>query len=682
VSRERDYDLQRKRAKRASEAEITIPRCAKPARRKKCLADPELFLKTYFPDRFYYPFADHQKEIIAEICRMVHVGGNKAISAPRGDGKTEIVIGMMLYLILNKMITFAVVIAANGEMAENIYTEIRDQFETNELLYEDFPEVCHPIRELQGAPGRAGKQHVAGKRTRIEWKTKRFILPHVPGSRYGGVCMRWYGLDSAIRGVRIRGKRPDFVLLDDPETEESAQHDGQIKSRERILNRAVKGLAGQGKRITAVALCTIQNTRCLAARLTDRSIYPAWGGQRYAFVVTWPDKEAMALWQEYIHLRQEDQRADPPLEHGPNATAYLLENWEAMHRGAKMANEHRFISDPGPDGKPLEHSTLQHAFNFIADGGEDGWAAFAAEMQSDPLPDAEFEASGLNIDQVQRQLYAGVRGQYPADADHRVMAIDLGKLACHWVDVAWNNDPPAAGRVVHYGVAEAYPTDDDPTTIDRAILNCLLRWRDEVMALDPVPKYVLVDSGTFTDAAYAFVKRVGRPFLATKGQSAGQFRSQKQTDERIIGSNWNGIWQQQPQLWLYHLNVDHWKSWCHQRWLTPVRDNDGTWQAGSLSLPTPTAKREHQTFAKHICSEEEREEFKPGKGLRRFWHPLHANNHWLDAMAMACAAGSMLGVRLVSSLGDAEPEKPATPGAPAATKFTNQYGQPYLLTDR
>lgn len=688
--REREYDLERKRSGRTKAAEISIPKCANPRRRKRCLADPEKFLRTYFEERFYLPFSKHQKEIIAEIVRVVQLSGNKAISAPRGDGKTEIVIGIMIYLILKGLISFPVVIAANGELAEGIYTEIRDHLETNDLLYDDFPEVCHPIRELQGAPARANKQHIGGVRTRIEWKTRRFILPHVKGSPYGGVCMRWYGLDSAIRGVRIRGKRPDFVLIDDPETEESAQHEGQIKARERILNRAVKGLAGPGKRLSAVALCTIQNTKCLAARLTDINLYPSWGGRRYAFIVEWPDKEAMAMWQEYIHLRQEDQRAEKPLEHGPNATAYYLKNKKAMHSGAVVANEYRYISDPGPDGQPLEHSALQHAFNFIADGGEDGWAAFAAEMQSNPLPEDEFQSSGLTVDRVQRQLHPGKRGEWPDDGEYRIVAIDLGKTACHWVDVAWNTEPAAAGRVVHYGVAESYPDADDQTTIERALFNCLVRFRDQVMSLDPVPNYVLIDSGAYSEVVYAFVKRYGVPFLATKGQSAGMFRNQKEAADRSIGDNWNGIWQTKRKFWLYHLNVDHWKGWCHQRWLTNVRDDEGTWQAGSLALPSPSYNREHQSFAKHMCSEEEREEFKPGKGMRRYWHSLHANNHWLDAMAMACAGCSMLGIKLISPMADpVEQPPPENNQAPeeqtfprSVARLTNPYGKAYLVTDR
>ena len=40
-----------------------------------------------------------------------------------------------------------------------------------------------------------------------------------------------------------------------------------------------------------------------------------------------------------------------------------------MDAGAVTGNASRFITDPAPDGTPLENSSLQHAYNIIADRG-------------------------------------------------------------------------------------------------------------------------------------------------------------------------------------------------------------------------------------------------------------------------------------------------------------------------
>ncbi len=41
------------------------------------------------------------------------------------------------------------------------------------------------------------------------------------------------------------------------------------------------------------------------------------------------------------------------------------------------------------------------------------------------------------------------------------------------------------------------------------------------------------------------------------------------------------------------------------------------------------------------------EEFEQGKGLKAYWERMHKDNHYLDVMAMICAAGNMSGVRIV-----------------------------------
>jgi hypothetical protein len=85
-----DKDIIRKRDAKSKGAAVSIPLCVNPDRRQHCLEDPQLFLKTYFPDRFYNPFASHHVEMINAIANCATDGGSQALAAPRGDGKTEI----------------------------------------------------------------------------------------------------------------------------------------------------------------------------------------------------------------------------------------------------------------------------------------------------------------------------------------------------------------------------------------------------------------------------------------------------------------------------------------------------------------------------------------------------------------------------------------------------------------
>jgi hypothetical protein len=99
--------------KRAESTRIWIPSCVDPQRRERCLADPELFLKTYFKDRYPRPFTKLHTAIIDALVEIATTGGEKALAAPRGRGKTEVLKGVLCYLILAGLVRFPVPISSD-----------------------------------------------------------------------------------------------------------------------------------------------------------------------------------------------------------------------------------------------------------------------------------------------------------------------------------------------------------------------------------------------------------------------------------------------------------------------------------------------------------------------------------------------------------------------------------------
>jgi len=55
-----------------------------------------------------------------------------------------------------------------------------------------------------------------------------------------------------------RTVRPALVVLDDPQTDESARSLSQCANRESVLAGAVLGLAGPGKKISGIMPCTVR----------------------------------------------------------------------------------------------------------------------------------------------------------------------------------------------------------------------------------------------------------------------------------------------------------------------------------------------------------------------------------------------------------------------------------------
>lgn len=671
---ERDTDAARKRDKRSESARIEIPECVNMPRRLEALADPITFLRTYFGDRYQLTFGPHHLFMIETIVERARNGGRQAVAAPRGCGKSEVVKGLLAYLVLAELVRFPLPVAATSQLAKRLFRDFRNKFATNKLLSEDFPEVCHPVRCLEGAPQRAARQHIDGQLTNIVWTSSDYVrFADVPGSPYGGVKMAYFGLDAAFRGVNIDGDRPDFVLIDDPETAESAKSDLQIGDREETLDKDIAGLAGQQSSMAIVTLTTVQNAKCLSFRLTDRKIKPAHNGVRFGMVRQWPQR--MDLWEEYIVLRRANQEGGD--EHARGAVQFYLDNRADMDAGVEMLVD--YFVELEIDGVQLVHSAIQQAFNKIADTS---LGAYKSEYQNDPDPDEQPDTVGLTAGKVASRISGLLQGDRHPETELVTVGLDIGKYYSHWAKVAWHGN--AIGHVIDYGVMETpgMMTADNKQAVIAALLPALLQWRIDIAA-DGLPDFCLIDSGDYTDAIYEFVRQVGgTPFAASKGWDNNRLHMPKQrTADKIPFQECYASHQPTERIWLYNVNTEHWKQWVHERFATATLDENQIPNAGTLSLyAAPGDRRRHLSFSQHIVAEERRDVFEQGKGIKRKWTVVNKNNHYLDATALACAAAGCLGVRVVPRI--ALPTQQQMKAIPKRPAIVTPSGQPFLVTER
>jgi hypothetical protein len=193
-----------------------------------------------------------------------------------------------------------------------------------------------------------------------------------------------------------------------------------------------------------------------------------------------------------------------------------------------------------------------------------------------------------------------------------------------------------------------------------AILTALRRFRDEIclpgwpaagggVTASVRPQLVLVDSGNWESTVVMFCLESHGGFMPSKG-----FGVQQLSRRIIYHEPGYEIVQQQAGHALVEINSDWWKSYVHSRVQTPAG------QPGALTLfhASPT---EHLTFAKHLTAERRVEEFIAGRGLVTRWEAVNRNNHYLDALALACVAGHGIGQRLVSLVAQAPPSSASAP---------------------
>ncbi len=657
-----------------------IPKPEDISRRLALEQDDVAWLRHYFgpgcglEDVFSYDFVPQQLDMIRAIGAAMRDGADQALAASRGEGKTTIAERLAIKYVAQGLCDYVVLFGATGGMAEKILDSIARSFTDNAYLAADYPEICQPVKHLEGAPQRARSQRANGWRhdtgERFEcamlsyaWCGSELIFPNAPGSPSAGAIIATRGLDAAVRGLRTNGKRPKLAIIDDPDTELTAVSEEQAKKLERRIDAAIGGLGGQRRAVGRVILTTLQSRISVSFKLTDPTQRPTFRGRRYRYLIAPPDR--MDLWEQYVTWRKEDKQrrtetGEDADSHCRRSHAFYVANRAEMDAGALVGNPNRFNDTLLADGTRVEESALQHYFNEVERIGPE---AVATEYDNDPPEEESASETTLQHYQIQRKVSGVGRRIVPRGATLVTCGADVRKTEIHWVLRAWL--PDATGHTIDYGIQATsgtrYGSDDG---VDEAIRRALLQLAESFRESPPmradgeiVPVSIaLVDSAYRPDAVFAACAQAGVGWMPLKGfgRSAGCVganfsEQQRATIDRKPGDGW--FLSRQGRQWLACIDADRWKNWEHDRWLTPS-DKPGTFllfgESSEGSDRMTVDEREHSAYARHIVAEREVEEYKKGT-LRRVWKQLSKQNHWLDASCYASVAANMKGIRPATS---------------------------------
>ena len=638
-----------------------LPEVVNPNRKAACERNFQLFCESYFPETYSLAWSPDHLKVIEKIETAVLRGGLFALALPRGSGKTTITESAALWSMLYGHREFVVLIGATESAALELLDSLKTELEVNERLAEDFPEVCYPGAQLEGIANRCAGQLYKGERTRITWTSNEIVLPTVEGSRASGIIVRVAGITGRIRGMKFkrsdgRNVRPSLVVIDDPQTSESAGSLEQTRKRVRVLAGDILGLAGPGQKISGIMPCTIIRPGDMADIILNRNTHPDWNGEKTRMVYRFPTN--MKLWEEYAEIRAEALRTEGNFQ---KATEFYLANREAMDAGAEVSWEARFNHD--------EVSALQHAMNLKFQDE----AAFMSEYQNDPLPDDTADDSLLSVDEICAKINGLARRRVPLKCDRLTMFVDVQKALLFYVVTAWAED--FTGAVIDYGswpdqhrheysLADANPSIQTLfpkagfegalyAALSALTDECLGReWEREDGAVLKIER-ALVDAnwGQSTDVVYQFCRQSSHAgvILPSHGRYVGASSKpmteyRKQQGDRL-GFNWmipNVAGKRAIRHVIYDTN--YWKSFIHARLAVPVGDK------GSLTLygRIPGA---HQLFAEHLTAEYRVKTQGRGRTVDEWkLKPQSHDNHFLDCVAGCAVCGSMLGASLPETL--------------------------------
>lgn len=660
-----DKQIARERAKVKQAQEITIGHCADVGLREELRRDLERFCYEMFPDRFTLALSDDHRSVIRKAERAVLEGGLFAVAMPRGNGKTTICDATVLWAMLYGHRRFAAMIGAEQTAADERGDALRTELRYNDRLNALFPEICGPIRELDGTAQK--RMRHGGELITLSWTGSDIMLPIVPNfdrpAPGAGGIIRCAGITGRIRGMNAslptgESLRPDLVVIDDPQTDESAKSATQVSERMRVIGGAILGLAGPDKMISGIMPCTVIRPGDLADQVLTDGKFPEWDKARCQLVYQWPDRED--LWEQYAEIVRDGD--GDIFARRRAATQFVRDNFDEMHRGAVVGWKERY--DRGQ-----QVSALQYAYDWrIRDE-----VAFNAEAQQAPNDESGADGKLTEAD-ILAKLNNRERCDIPPDTHKLTAFVDVSGDVLFYMVVAWTHD--FTGYIVDYGT---YPDQRSGWFFKSSIrfaldkaepgiagfedalyrgLTALIdglagrEWALPGGASKPLDR-VLIDANwpQSTRTVYLFCRQ--SPHRAILYPAHGKFMS----GEAKPFSQYKRTALDTPGLeWLIRrdlnrrdvpyviTDVNFWKSFVYERMKTSMA------RQGSLSL-FGGPNTDHRLLLSHLTAEAFKADGEAAKGRRiEKWtmQPGRTENDWFDCLVGAAVAASIEGCSIHS----------------------------------
>jgi hypothetical protein len=282
--------------------------------------------------------------------------------------------------------------------------------------------------------------------------------------------------------------------------------------------------------------------------------------------------------------------------------------------------------------------------------------------------------------QVMRKLNGIPKGFIPVGTEGVTIGIDIHARLLYWVAVAWTRE--LIGNIFDYGDCPIHSPltgnlkdEENVKLVKDAIFNALIEFREweadngwQVQGGAGIrhADLINIDTGYMDTAVFKFLASgKGNGCFAVAGYGSTSPKSYPRPPAagkvRRMGTHWWAAVKEGWRAWLHHVDSDHWKLHVQTGFMLRTGTN------GSMTLfgDQPVI---HSAFAKQVCAERWKEEFTPGKGIKKYFSLEHRNNHWLDCLHYATVGAEMMG------LGSEKPtKKEADAPRPTPTR-ANQSG--------
>lgn len=267
------------------------PVTAREIRRRITRADPMRFALLYFDhhmridgrltlSEFHRDVAEQAKRWMQPVTEPA--SERDVYIAPRDAAKsTWFFLFLPAWAAAHGHIRFCAAFADSAWQAENHLATFRTELEANERLREDFPELCTPGSRAVG--------------TSEADRSDMYIAAN-------GFVFSARGVDSKTLGLKVGSQRPDLILLDDVEPDESNYSPAAVEKRLMTIRDAILPM---NLRARVVAVGTVVRAGSIIHQLVRHREDPKewirednWRVHHYLPILKNPDGTERSLWPE------------------------------------------------------------------------------------------------------------------------------------------------------------------------------------------------------------------------------------------------------------------------------------------------------------------------------------------------------------------------------------------------
>ena len=595
-------------------------------------SDPVAWLKHYLHSAYPLPFGQVHRDIIDGALYSAETGGNFAVAAPRGTGKSSVLWGVALYLLMTGRIRFPAYLPWSAKDTRKALRFWKNALCYNERLRDGYPDICAPFHQCGGSAQKLLTLTINGKVSGAQLRISdgMIVMPAnlgVIGSSTVNGNPR--GLNHATESGEVL--RPDLILIDDPQDKETSRSEGLVRNVIDVIDSDIGGMAGPDITLPMLMACTVMTAGDVADHYLGTNT-PDWRSIRVPQIITWPDN--LKAWDALNDIRISGEENK---DGGKSGIDHYLANRADLIKGMEVSWEHRYDKKRG---QPDAH------YAAMIDYYRMGKQAFMAERQNQP------ERQGTQVyDLTTNNVTGKVSGlplmELPDSARVLVAFTDINRSGLHWCAAAFGQDmTPHVAAYGRYPQSGQLWEENAPEQIRKqAIFRGLSELGKQLSGMPFTRRgqrvgisLFMIDRGYEPDVVHRFCQhaKLGFRLMPSRGYSAGKYQVRKAT---LVGSPFEHchITETQFGQFVSH-NADYWREISQRSWLGDLGE-PGT---ATIFGDDP---RGHTRFAEQCVCEQLVGKYQTDQGMRWEWKMrVGSHNDLGDAYAGCFVAAAVSGL--------------------------------------